>query len=295
MAARRAAGAGRDDSSQDPSQTPTHPGQGAGAVVSQKASSRDRGFVTEVVQMLQAYFAGDQVPLETVPVDLDYQTPFLTRCAAALRTIPRGEVVTYGELAALAGAPGAARAAGSFCAHSHLSIFVPCHRVVSRRRPRPVRLLRHRVQAAPARPRGLWRSLTICGRSSRRSPRPTSATGSPSSPASSTSPAARISAAAAASMSTSTSRARRSPAGRSRCCARAASGPRSAPTRAALSTARPAISSTSRARRMPTRRCTGPACSTARTGRSAARRAASSPDAAVPPPTSAARCSARER
>jgi methylated-DNA-[protein]-cysteine S-methyltransferase len=45
--------------------------------------------------------------------------------------IPRGEVVTYGELAALAGAPGAARAAGSFCARSHLSIFVPCHRVVS--------------------------------------------------------------------------------------------------------------------------------------------------------------------
>jgi methylated-DNA-[protein]-cysteine S-methyltransferase len=116
---------------QNPSQTPTHPGAGAGAVVSRTASSGDRGFVTEVLQMLRAYFAGEQVPLETVPVDLDYRTPFLTRCAAALRTIPRGEVVTYGELAALAGAPGAARAAGSFCAHSHLSIFVPCHRVVS--------------------------------------------------------------------------------------------------------------------------------------------------------------------
>ncbi|MFZ0340922.1 MAG: MGMT family protein, partial [Gaiellaceae bacterium] len=37
----------------------------------------------------------------------------------------------YGELAALAGAPGAARAAGGFCARSRLSIFVPCHRVVS--------------------------------------------------------------------------------------------------------------------------------------------------------------------
>jgi methylated-DNA-[protein]-cysteine S-methyltransferase len=115
----------------DPSPTPTHPGPGAGAVVAQKPSSGDRGFVTEVVQMLQAYFAGEDVSLETVPVDLDYQTSFLTRCAAALRTVPRGEVVTYGELAALAGAPGAARAAGSFCARSHLSIFVPCHRVVS--------------------------------------------------------------------------------------------------------------------------------------------------------------------
>ena len=48
-----------------------------------------------------------------------------------MREIPRGEVVTYGELAALAGAPGAARAAGSFCARNRLGLFVPCHRVVS--------------------------------------------------------------------------------------------------------------------------------------------------------------------
>jgi O-6-methylguanine DNA methyltransferase len=115
--------------SQDPSQTPAHPG--LGPVVSPKASRGGRAFVAEVVQLLQAYFAGERVPLEDVPVDLDYETPFLTHCANALRTIPRGEVVTYGELAALAGAPGAARAAGGFSARSRLSIFVPCHRVVS--------------------------------------------------------------------------------------------------------------------------------------------------------------------
>jgi methylated-DNA-[protein]-cysteine S-methyltransferase len=117
----------------DPSQTPAHPGSAARAddVVSPKASRRSRGFVSEVVQMLQAYFEGEEVGLAEVPVDLDYETPFLSRCAEALRTVPRGEVVTYGELAALAGAPGAARAAGSFCARSRLSIFVPCHRVVS--------------------------------------------------------------------------------------------------------------------------------------------------------------------
>jgi methylated-DNA-[protein]-cysteine S-methyltransferase len=115
--------------SEDPSQTPTHPG--LGRVVSRKASRDGRAFVTEVVRLLQAYFAGERVALQEVPVDLDYETPFLSRCAAALRTIPRGEVVTYGELAALAGAPGAARAAGGFCARSHLSLFVPCHRVVS--------------------------------------------------------------------------------------------------------------------------------------------------------------------
>jgi methylated-DNA-[protein]-cysteine S-methyltransferase len=115
--------------SHDPSRTPAHPG--LGPVVSRKASRGGRAFATEVVRLLEAYFAGETVALSDVPVDLEYETPFLSRCAEALRTIPRGEVVTYGELAALAGAPGAARAAGGFCARSRLSIFVPCHRVVS--------------------------------------------------------------------------------------------------------------------------------------------------------------------
>jgi methylated-DNA-[protein]-cysteine S-methyltransferase len=84
----------------------------------------------EVVERLQAYLAGEAVSLADVDVDLEYETPFLERCALALREIPRGEVVTYGELAALAGAPGAARAAGSFCARNRLGLFVPCHRVV---------------------------------------------------------------------------------------------------------------------------------------------------------------------
>ncbi len=48
-----------------------------------------------------------------------------------LRALTRGCVLSYGELAALAGAPGAARAAGSFCARNCLSPFVPCHRVVA--------------------------------------------------------------------------------------------------------------------------------------------------------------------
>jgi methylated-DNA-[protein]-cysteine S-methyltransferase len=86
---------------------------------------------SELVERLQAYFAGEPVSFDDVPVDLEHETPFFERCAHALREIPRGEVVTYGELAALAGAPGAARAAGSFCARNRLGLFVPCHRVVA--------------------------------------------------------------------------------------------------------------------------------------------------------------------
>jgi methylated-DNA-[protein]-cysteine S-methyltransferase len=44
--------------------------------------------------------------------------------------VPRGEVVTYGELAALAGHPNAQRAAGTFCAGNRFPVVVPCHRVV---------------------------------------------------------------------------------------------------------------------------------------------------------------------
>jgi methylated-DNA-[protein]-cysteine S-methyltransferase len=83
-----------------------------------------------LVERLRAYFAGADDSFGDVDVDLEYETPFLEACAQALRGIPRGEVVTYGELAALAGSPGAARAAGSFCARNRLGLFVPCHRVV---------------------------------------------------------------------------------------------------------------------------------------------------------------------
>jgi len=68
---------------------------------------------------------------EDVELDLDGHSSFHRACAGVMQAVPRGEVVTYGELAALAGAPGAARAAGTFCAHNKLSIFIPCHRVVA--------------------------------------------------------------------------------------------------------------------------------------------------------------------
>ena len=95
-----------------PSQTPAHPGLGHG--IPRDVSRDASGFVAEALARLRRYFAGECHALEGVPIDLEYETPFLERCARALRAIPRGEVVTYGELAALAGAPGAARAAGSF-------------------------------------------------------------------------------------------------------------------------------------------------------------------------------------
>ena len=81
-------------------------------------------------ERLRAFFAGEPVSFEDVELDLEWCTSFQLAVAETLRRVPRGEVVTYGELAALAGYPGAQRAAGTFCAHNRFPIVVPCHRVV---------------------------------------------------------------------------------------------------------------------------------------------------------------------
>jgi methylated-DNA-[protein]-cysteine S-methyltransferase len=82
-----------------------------------------------LVGRLERFFAGEDE--DFADVSLALPEGFLGACATALRAVPRGEVVTYGELAALAGRPRAARAAGTFCARCDLSPFVPTHRVVS--------------------------------------------------------------------------------------------------------------------------------------------------------------------
>jgi methylated-DNA-[protein]-cysteine S-methyltransferase len=83
-----------------------------------------------LVARFLAFFAGEDADFGDVPIDLGWATPFQHAVADALRAVPRGAVVSYGELAALAGRPGAARAAGSFCAHNRFMLIVPCHRVV---------------------------------------------------------------------------------------------------------------------------------------------------------------------
>jgi methylated-DNA-[protein]-cysteine S-methyltransferase len=85
----------------------------------------------QLVHRLHAYFEGDQVDFQDVEVDVDGWTPFQLDVVRALRVIPYGEVVSYRELAQLAGYPRAQRAAGTFCARNRFPLVVPCHRVVS--------------------------------------------------------------------------------------------------------------------------------------------------------------------
>jgi methylated-DNA-[protein]-cysteine S-methyltransferase len=99
--------------------------------LSGKSLRESDGFVPEVLQRIHRYFDGETVSFADVPLDEDWGTPFQAALAGALRDVPWGEVVSYGELSALAGRARAARAAGTFCAENRFSLFIPCHRVVS--------------------------------------------------------------------------------------------------------------------------------------------------------------------
>jgi len=68
------------------------------------------------------------------PAELDFSscTDFQKRIYEIVRGIPRGSSMTYGQVAALAGQPGAARAVGRAMAANPFAILIPCHRVVAR-------------------------------------------------------------------------------------------------------------------------------------------------------------------
>jgi len=85
----------------------------------------------KLIHRLQAYFAGERLSFDDVQLDVDGWTAFQLDVLRALRRVPYGEVVSYGDLARLAGHPRAQRAAGTFCAGNRFGIVVPCRRVIA--------------------------------------------------------------------------------------------------------------------------------------------------------------------
>ena len=78
---------------------------------------------------LDEYFAGARTAFD-LPLDWALAGDFARRILQATAAIPFGEVRTYGEVAARAGNPKAARAAGRALGSNPIPIVVPCHRVV---------------------------------------------------------------------------------------------------------------------------------------------------------------------
>jgi methylated-DNA-[protein]-cysteine S-methyltransferase len=78
---------------------------------------------------MRAYLAGDLGCLNCIPVSTG-GTAFQQEVWSALRTIPPGTVLSYGEMAARLGKPGSYRAVGMTNALNPIAIVVPCHRLV---------------------------------------------------------------------------------------------------------------------------------------------------------------------
>ncbi len=83
-------------------------------------------------EALARYVAGEDVRWPKLPLDFSRLTPFHQEALDALHRVAHGTTTTYGELAAMAGSPGAARAAGRAMATNPFPLVLPCHRVVGK-------------------------------------------------------------------------------------------------------------------------------------------------------------------
>ncbi|MBK5231561.1 MAG: methylated-DNA--[protein]-cysteine S-methyltransferase [Thermoleophilia bacterium] len=85
--------------------------------------------VNGAVDQIEDFLAGRRTGFE---LELDWRlvTGFNRQVLQATATIPYGETRSYGEVAEMAGSPGAQRAAGAALSVNPIAIIVPCHRVI---------------------------------------------------------------------------------------------------------------------------------------------------------------------
>jgi methylated-DNA-[protein]-cysteine S-methyltransferase len=95
-----------------------------------KAPVRSADELREARRQVQGYLSGKRESFD-LALDLRGATPFQRSVLLAARRIPRGRVLTYGELATRLHRPHAGRAVGQALAHNPLPVLIPCHRVVS--------------------------------------------------------------------------------------------------------------------------------------------------------------------
>jgi methylated-DNA-[protein]-cysteine S-methyltransferase len=87
--------------------------------------------VQHAVDGVVALLSGAAVDLSTVALDMEHVSAFDRQVYEVARTIPPGKTLTYGEVAARLGHPGAAREVGQALGRNPFAVIVPCHRVVA--------------------------------------------------------------------------------------------------------------------------------------------------------------------
>ena len=84
----------------------------------------------KIRSQIREYMKGYTVEFSLESLDMEQCYDFQKKVLLKLSQVPRGKVVSYGQLAGKIGAPGAARAVGTALARNPFPIILPCHRVV---------------------------------------------------------------------------------------------------------------------------------------------------------------------
>lgn len=88
-------------------------------------------YVLDAIAGMVALLAGEPRDLRSVPVDLRGVPAFGRAVYGVARAVPPGRTLTYGHLAGMLHAPGAARAVGRALGQNPIPIIIPCHRIVA--------------------------------------------------------------------------------------------------------------------------------------------------------------------
>ena len=88
-------------------------------------------WVREATQRIAKHLAGEAQDLRSLRLDMRGVPPFHAKVYEALRDVPSGETIGYGDLAKRAGSAGASRAVGQAMAKNPFPPVVPCHRVLA--------------------------------------------------------------------------------------------------------------------------------------------------------------------
>lgn len=95
------------------------------------AESAPNPLARNAIERITALLADGRGELSDLPLDLSGVPAFDQQVYRAAQTVPAGSTITYGAIATMIGAPGAAREVGRALGRNPFAIVVPCHRVVA--------------------------------------------------------------------------------------------------------------------------------------------------------------------
>jgi methylated-DNA-[protein]-cysteine S-methyltransferase len=87
--------------------------------------------IQQAIDGITTLLRGESADLSSVELDLEDVPPFERQVYEIARTVPAGETISYGQLAARLGDARFARDVGQALAHNPFALVVPCHRVIA--------------------------------------------------------------------------------------------------------------------------------------------------------------------